>query len=155
MGAADFYVEAKGKNAATAFSEVTEQARWEHGHGGYSGTIAEKHDYTLIRRPDAIRATTLRRMIQDAHLLDYYRGQAASDSFIWRQRDETEAAWKRRAERERKAAARKVAAIEKRYAAYRPTLIAIAAGWDADKWGPAAAIEVERGTFAFFGYSSS
>lgn len=42
MGADTFYTEATGKTAQEAFQNAIDQARWEHGHGGYSGTIAEK-----------------------------------------------------------------------------------------------------------------
>jgi hypothetical protein len=45
MGACDFFNSASGKTVAEAFRTVTADARYEHGHGGYTGTIAEKHDY--------------------------------------------------------------------------------------------------------------
>lgn len=52
MGANTFIDVASGANAQAAFNAVTDQARYENGHGGYSGTIAEKHDFVMIpRRP--------------------------------------------------------------------------------------------------------
>jgi len=42
MGAEDFSIGALGKTAEDAFSRAIEDARYEHGHGGYTGTIAEK-----------------------------------------------------------------------------------------------------------------
>lgn len=33
------------------FDRLVQDARWEYGHGGYSGTIAEKHGFTHIPRP--------------------------------------------------------------------------------------------------------
>ena len=42
MGATNFYTEAEGKTLAEAFSNAVREARHWHGHGGYSGTIAEK-----------------------------------------------------------------------------------------------------------------
>lgn len=38
----------KGASAEKAFAFATERARYDHGHSGYTGTIAEKHDYVLI-----------------------------------------------------------------------------------------------------------
>lgn len=48
MGGETFYTEAKGKTAKEAFSKAREEAQYEHGHGGYSGTIAEKSSFTMI-----------------------------------------------------------------------------------------------------------
>lgn len=45
MGACDFSTTALGKTAEDAFRKAREEAAWEHGHGGYTGTIAEKGDF--------------------------------------------------------------------------------------------------------------
>ena len=45
MGACDFDDTGNGATAAEAFRNVTEHARYMHGHGGYTGTIAEKGEY--------------------------------------------------------------------------------------------------------------
>lgn len=42
MGAYGFYTEASGPTAKQAFAKAVDQAAWEFGHGGYTGTIAEK-----------------------------------------------------------------------------------------------------------------
>lgn len=42
MGAEQFVTYAKGSNMQDAFHSAHEEAAWEHGHGGYTGTIAEK-----------------------------------------------------------------------------------------------------------------
>jgi hypothetical protein len=47
MGAAEFTVTASGKTAQEAFSNAIEEAHWESGHGGYSGTIAEKGSFVM------------------------------------------------------------------------------------------------------------
>jgi hypothetical protein len=36
-------------NVEAAFSAARESAAWEHGHGGYTGTLAEKHEYVVIQ----------------------------------------------------------------------------------------------------------
>jgi len=45
MGSAEFYCESIGKNAQEAFNRAIEDARHEYGHRGYTGTVAEKHDF--------------------------------------------------------------------------------------------------------------
>lgn len=50
MGANTFEVFVKGTSAREAFDEAVAQARYEHGHGGYTGTIAEKSSYKLVGR---------------------------------------------------------------------------------------------------------
>lgn len=54
MGACEFYTVASGKTAQEAFTSARDQASWESGHGGYSGTIAEKHKYVMISVPEGV-----------------------------------------------------------------------------------------------------
>lgn len=51
MGGCDFMFKVKGNDLNKAFSEAVDQAAWEHGHGGYTGTIAEK-DRVELRKKD-------------------------------------------------------------------------------------------------------
>jgi len=51
MGACDFTTTARGKTAREAFLEATDQAKYEYGHSGYSGTIAEKYDFKVVVCP--------------------------------------------------------------------------------------------------------
>ena len=46
-GASDFMVFSLGSDAKQAFRDAVDESRYERGHGGYSGTISEKHDYTI------------------------------------------------------------------------------------------------------------
>lgn len=48
MGGTTFDHYAAGADVATAFRAARDEAAYEHGHGGYSGTIAEKPDYVII-----------------------------------------------------------------------------------------------------------
>jgi hypothetical protein len=52
MGAQEFMDVGRGKTAAAAFKQARDQALYDHGHAGYSGTLAEKHDFTEIEVPD-------------------------------------------------------------------------------------------------------
>lgn len=59
MGASQFMNISTGKTPEEAFHSVTASARYEHGHGGYSGTIAEKHEYRLLTTPSGVAALDL------------------------------------------------------------------------------------------------
>lgn len=48
MGAASFFTLALGKDAYDAFTAAHNEATYWHGHGGYTGTIAEKPGYKLF-----------------------------------------------------------------------------------------------------------
>lgn len=51
MGASDFFDRAKRsnyKNIKEAFNSIVEEARYEYGHGGYTGTIAEKSEFKNV-----------------------------------------------------------------------------------------------------------
>ena len=50
MGAQDFTQTATGKTAKEAFSAAVNDAAYEEGHGGYTGSCAEKHEFRMIIR---------------------------------------------------------------------------------------------------------
>ncbi len=52
MGAEQFEAWAKGETAQEAFDEAKEQAYYDVGHQGYSGTIAEKANEILEINPE-------------------------------------------------------------------------------------------------------
>jgi hypothetical protein len=41
----------RGATVQEAFTDAREQAAYEHGHGGYTGSLAEKDSFTLIPPP--------------------------------------------------------------------------------------------------------
>jgi len=49
-GGSDFGVFIKIPDPAKAYSQAVDAARYEHGSGGYTGTIAEKRGYKIITR---------------------------------------------------------------------------------------------------------
>lgn len=49
-GGQDFSVFVRIPDVAKAFRKAVDDARHEHGHGGYTGTIAEKSDYVVRSR---------------------------------------------------------------------------------------------------------
>ena len=54
MGACDFTNYVEVTDVKKAFDLATDNARHEHGHGGYSGSIAEKGGYTVLSRQPII-----------------------------------------------------------------------------------------------------
>lgn len=51
MGAYEFTAYGFGKTADAAFDQCVQDAQWEHGHGGYTGTIAEKGSFRMLPTP--------------------------------------------------------------------------------------------------------
>jgi hypothetical protein len=64
MGAETFETFGYGKTAQEAFSVARKDAQYEHGHGGYTGTIAEKQNFTVIDLDAEI-----------AHTIEWLQGQ--------------------------------------------------------------------------------
>jgi hypothetical protein len=61
MGARDFNTTAKGTSAADAFKTAVSLAKHQHGHGGYTGTIAEKYGFEMLH-PAVEQGTIIRRL---------------------------------------------------------------------------------------------
>lgn len=56
MGSSDFYQLSTGKSPKEAFQSARQQAQYEYGHAGYTGTIAEKDSFVLIEAPAGVDA---------------------------------------------------------------------------------------------------
>ena len=52
MGTAEFTASGIGSTAEEAFDNAVRQAQYDHGHNGYTGTIAEKDNFVEITVPD-------------------------------------------------------------------------------------------------------
>lgn len=57
MGACDFTCRGFGKNARRAFNSAVQEAQHWHGHGGYTGTIAEKGECVEYAVPEDMSAS--------------------------------------------------------------------------------------------------
>jgi hypothetical protein len=158
MGAANFETVSSGKTAKEAFSRAVERAQYEYGHGGYSGTIAEKggDGYSLLRRPEGhAKAQTLIGMVWNSEC-----DGAPSKPPIRRKFDSD---WDRRSHEYAKALYAKWAKLSAEEQAW---VLSVAENFS-DKWGACAALELtnterkgysrRRGerTFVFFGWASS
>lgn len=49
MGAREFYTKARGTTAREAFNAAIDEARYQYGHRSYTGTIAEKDSFRVVR----------------------------------------------------------------------------------------------------------
>ena len=79
MGAMEFTAEGSGKTAEEAFSDAVNDACYEHGHGGYTGTIAEKDSFREIQVPEGTSIDTFVQqcMDDDDHFSQDKWGEAA------------------------------------------------------------------------------
>ena len=65
MGGSEFMNVGKGKTAQIAFDNLVKQAQWDHGHAGYTGTIAEKRSMVEFPRPKGMRRVTVIKAVRD------------------------------------------------------------------------------------------
>ena len=70
MGGTTFEILREGESAEQAFAIAVAGAQYDHGHAGYTGTIAEKSEFILIAPPDNWNAEELVREIQRNHSAD-------------------------------------------------------------------------------------
>lgn len=75
MGAQDFSQTANGATAREAFRNAQDAARYEHGHCGYTGSIAEKDGYVVIR--DTLDEVIARAEPREAARLTEAKGKPA------------------------------------------------------------------------------
>lgn len=54
MGAEQFRQTTKAKTAEEAFKQLQEKARYDYGHAGYTGTIAEKPSFRIFTPPEGM-----------------------------------------------------------------------------------------------------
>lgn len=75
MGAEYFSVVHEGENAKQAFEDARDEARYEYGHSGYTGTIAEKEKFSM--------ATSSEMNLKDAEDLAYQLSEDGKFADKW------------------------------------------------------------------------
>jgi hypothetical protein len=65
MGACDFWHKETGGTPTEAFRKAVDSASWEHGHGGYTGTIAEKSEFILLEVPKDVKPADYAQKLMD------------------------------------------------------------------------------------------
>jgi hypothetical protein len=78
MGADTFRVTARAKTASEAFETLYQKAKYDHGHAGYTGTIAEKPGFRIFETPEGmtpkefIQAIESDKFAYDEKVMEYY-----------------------------------------------------------------------------------
>lgn len=133
MGAEEFRSDSRGATRREAFTTAREQAFYDHGHAGYTGTIAEKSDAWELT------FKTVRG--------DYSEGEALANAFEAAWYDIYNGHW----ETEK---VKLLLALGHPLGIDRAKLTEAVNIYD-DKWGPALAIRTGLNTWAFMGWASS
>jgi hypothetical protein len=159
MGAHYFATAAWGKTPQAAFQAAQERARWEHGHGGYTGTIAEKHDFALFTVPPRMTARKFEMLVSEAaesaDVEDARDDLRIAEAWL-RSKPKGQVRVAQRRVREWQARVRQYerdeAKLTRKLGAHAYLIRQVAEVAHGDKWGPAAAVEVtspaERKTLA-------
>jgi hypothetical protein len=161
MGAEQFCVVAHGKTAQDAFNRAVDAAAYEYGHGGYTGSIAEKHEYALVQVPDDFPQIKVPLLVQWAQSVFLVEPDELKDT---RKRRKQWSTYERLVQIGTTWYLMPKAVPPK----WRP-LVARWSGYGDDKWGPAVCVELKgkaarvndhgrrRGdkTFLFWGWASS
>lgn len=126
MGASTFLCEGRGDTAQKAFEAARRDALYRYGHGGYTGSLAEKQSFTLIRDNPTDVAKRLRAYDR---LTREYREAAARDLETLSSPD--------------------VAAQNLAHA-----LLLVDDPRVDSKYGPAGCVEIEKGRYLFFGWAA-
>jgi hypothetical protein len=148
MGANSFWAEATGRTADEAFRCAVEQARYEYGHRGYTGSIAEKHEFALLR---VSKAELLRWLDQEIRQI-----RAQKREYVGFDQERVVAGLM--AKRATVASGGEPTPVE-----FAQIVSNLFNGPGSDKWGPAAAVQLSLmpgdspgcKRFAFFGLASS
>lgn len=167
MGAYDFTSTATGKNPGDAFSAAREQALYDYGHAGYTGTIAEKYEYVFIDDSWKDLKARFVRELKEA--------QAAVKAAVGGSGNESSREYHKRAYESKDVYLKRLRFKVNELRALRDKCKARMSGYEKadilmevsddrinDKWGPAGCIEVakvkgRRGVreYIFFGWASS
>ncbi len=82
MGATTFLITSCGKDAKEAFHRAVEEAAYEHGHGGYTGTIAEKGSFKVFETPKGMTALEFAKAIEDADFEEHQYVTPGTEKFV-------------------------------------------------------------------------
>lgn len=123
MGATTFTTVSRGATASEAFTNARRKAQHEYGHGGYTGTIAEKSGYRELVLPAGVTAKQALAWLDEGWVEDRASGFGG---MVWTA-DHAPVAHRRW--------------LREAYAIHD------------DKWGPALALKVADGTWVFAGWA--
>jgi hypothetical protein len=93
MGATQFEVKIKGTTAKKAFQKAMKAAQYEHGHAGYTGTIAEKNGFVEFRVPHGMSVERFVNLISSYDSLDAQDLSDGTRALIERAREVYDDKW--------------------------------------------------------------
>lgn len=152
MGGTDFHTVAIGKTAKEAFSGAREQAGWDHGHAGYSGTIYEKHDFVLYDAPPRLSVDKLLGWVEQFQFNEESEWLKQNLEWLQQRLAEAKPGTKRELQRRVRDAKAAIKKNEKDAAKFRRELgphyelVRKMSEVYNDKWGPAVGVEVTSPT---------
>jgi hypothetical protein len=153
MGACDFETANEGETMREAFGRAQEDARYEDGHGGYTGTIAEVGGFLDTGAPpDGVSFEELRNAVFDA---EYADDNPTHTVLVVRDVANTRTGLmvKQRSYETRKGENPTIAIAVEHYGKRKWENMV---GCLHDKWGPCVGVEIEAGkSYGFFGMASS
>jgi hypothetical protein len=82
MGADQFEVTIFMDNPQEAFDIAKDQAYYDHGHSGYTGTIAEKDGFVVIDLPEGMTVETALKLMDEYQSRDYEK-RCHSPGQVW------------------------------------------------------------------------
>lgn len=141
MGAQEFSKRQKGESAKEAFITARDQALYENGHRGYTGSLAEKSEFQLV--PFSVEHLR-------AKIDDYRKENPGPSHYGW---DPTEQAEKVLGQMEE--TLKNGGELRSCSYGYCDALLSIDRTGVGDKWGPAGCLELGEGEYLFFGVSPS
>ena len=167
MGATEFSTVGHGNTAQAAFTAAVEQARHEHGNGGYTGTIAEKDSFRLITLPKTVAPTTTYTLtaksptgtpvviprLSASGAVSSAATLRANGAINWRTVRYTDSSGNKVTTPQLKKASKAVASTIT-ISDYIDTLFNDDSHWVQNKWGAAAAIQLSATSWVFFGIAS-
>lgn len=124
-----------GRTPDEAFREAHDEAAWECGHGGYTGTLAEKDSYIYFGRLPA--RMTPERFEQLASDYDQFRQHGFWEESIYKKNEHNWTVFDRRIKHRTDPRPKSLRTPEFASMLIRWFLVA-----DGDKWGPAAAVRL-------------
>lgn len=149
MGACDFTTVGVGKTPQEAFNKAHEAAQWEYGHGGYSGTIAEKGGFVLFTLPPRLSFDKLERWVAE-YSFNGGDGDWLKQDLKWAKEHAASAkpGTKRAAQARVRECEKRIKEQEKQAAKFKREvgphleLVQRMANVYDDKWGPACCVEI-------------
>lgn len=125
MGATNFGHESIGENVSDAYRKAVEEAQYDYGHRGYTGTIAEKSGYRVVSFSGSQTPARAEKFIRAVN--DYLH-------LRWEANDSDAKPGKK------KSARRKAAKLLEKWG----NALGRAAVLHEDKWGPAVAVLLDK-----------